>query len=178
MISDVTDYVSKTDIRKLNHILINTGVNDIDNKSAEEIAEEFKNIIQLLKNKYIGIKIIISEITPRKDGKDKDVIECNRILADICNGDENVFLISHENLRDSSYSKLYDTKHIHYRAIGLFVSNIKQTLRKAYGIIYDRTKVQQRKHNSKPNHYINLRDSLRKLPPMQRRRLLGDIQSN
>ena len=112
-----------------------------------------------------GIKILISEITPRKDNKDKDVSECNRLLASICSEDENIFLINHDNLRDRNYSKLYDTKHIRYWAIWLRVSNIKQMLRKAYGIIYEKTKATQRSNSiSNSKYYINLRDSLRKLP--------------
>ena len=115
--------------------MINTGINDTDDKCAEEIIEEFKNTIHLLKTKYDGIKIIISVITPRKDDKDKVVIECNRILSSICKDESNVYLISHDNLRDDTYSNLYDTKHIHYRAVGLFVTNIKQEMRKAYVIV-------------------------------------------
>ena len=103
-------------------------MNDIECKNVTEIADEFRNTIQ-------GISIIISEIILRKDNKDKDVIACNR-LPSICSEDENIFLINHDNLRDGNYSNFYNTKHIHYRATGLFVSSIKQMLRKAYGIIY------------------------------------------
>ena len=149
--------------------MINTRINDTDDKCAEEIVEEFKNTIQLLKIKYDGIKIIISEITQRKNDKDKVVIECNRILSGICKDESNMFLISHDNLRDDTYSKLYDTKHIHYRAVGLFVSNIKQEMRKAYGIVFDKKKV----YNKAP--HINTRNTLRKLPPKQRRHILVDI---
>ena len=108
-------------------------MNDIDTHKPDNIAEEYKDIISLLKEKYPEIKIIASEITPRNDDKDKDVITFDKLLGDICKSMENMYLVDHSNIRDSTYSLLFDDRHIHKKAIRLFVSNIKKGLRKAYG---------------------------------------------
>ena len=95
---------------------------------------ELKSIIDKLTDKFKGIKIILSEITPRNDDKDEAVIEFNKQLFDIYDKKTDIFLVYHHNLRDNNYSKHYDEKHIHKRAVPLFASNIKKALRKAYGI--------------------------------------------
>ena len=83
-------------------MLINVGVNDTDVKNAEEITKNFQSIIKQIREKYNGIKIILSEITPRKDDKDSIVIECNNRLAKLYDKQKDIYIINHQNLRDSS----------------------------------------------------------------------------
>ena len=72
--------MEETKIRQLKHVFINVGVNDLDTESPEEVSKQFERIIAILREKYEGIKIIVSEITPRKDAKDTEVIKCNTML--------------------------------------------------------------------------------------------------
>ena len=133
LLSSVRGVIEGLNMDQLEYFFISVGVNDIDTHKPDNIAEEYKDIISLLKEKYPEIKIIASEITPRNDDKDKDVITCNKLLGDICKSMENMYLVDHSNISDSTYSLLFDERHIHKKAIGLFVSNIKKGLRKAYG---------------------------------------------
>ena len=61
---DIRQLLNDTDITTLYHILINIGTNDIE-KSPNQVQEEIIEIIDILKNKYPGIKIVMCEITPR-----------------------------------------------------------------------------------------------------------------
>ena len=69
-----------TKIRQLKLVFVNVGVNDLDTKSPEKVSKQFERIIAILREKYEGIKIIVSEITPRKDAKDTEVVKCNTML--------------------------------------------------------------------------------------------------
>ena len=117
----------------LKFCFINAGVNDIDNKEPSIIMKELVDIITLLRHKHPGIKIVISEITPRKDSWNRQVNEFNDMLRDLGEFSD-VFLVDQSNLRNSDVSStLWDDRHIHKRAIPRFAGNIKRALRKAYG---------------------------------------------
>ena len=130
------EYIRKSDITKLNHILINIGCNDIDKKSGEEVFLEIQENVKLLRTKYPNIKIILCEVTPRKDERDQQVMECNRLIHEYASKDENIFIADHSNLRENSYAMLKDTKHVSEYKIGMFVVNIKKALCAAYGKPY------------------------------------------
>ena len=137
-----------------------------------------KCIIETLKTKYPGIKIILSEITPRKDEKDETVKEYNNLLCNLYEKEPNIFIVYHKNLRDDNYSKHYDEKHIHKRAIPLFASNIKRALRNAYGIKFDKIKPSNKNqvHNLDPNspYYLHtLKKCLNALPVSKRRQVIS-----
>lgn len=135
-LNQLHEYISKSDITKLNHILINIGVNDIDTKSGVEVFTEIKQNIDLLRTKYPYIKIILCEVTPRKDDRDYHVIECNRLIHELALEDRSIIIADHTNLRENSYNMLKDIKHVSEYRIGAFVINIKKALCAAYGKIY------------------------------------------
>ena len=116
------------------HFLISVGTNDIDLKDPEEILAEYVEIIELLRKKYPGIKITISELPPRKDNCDDKVRKLNGLLGDLCERSEYLFLAIQAKLRENIDRNMFDDKHIHRRAIHIFAGNIKRTLRKAYGL--------------------------------------------
>ena len=98
----------------------------------------------------------MNKITPRKDEKDKSVIECNNLLVSLYEKEPYVFLVDHDNLRDENYSMYFDNKHIHRRAIPLFAANIKKSLRKAYEIAYEKpkyTKTHKTRHDPERLHH-------------------------
>lgn len=43
---------------------------------------EIEKIINKCRGKFPGIKLVISEITPRNDGRDTEVKNCNKLLWD------------------------------------------------------------------------------------------------
>ena len=76
----------------------------------------------------------MSEITPRNDARDKKVLSCKEMVHKWAGGLENVFIVSHSNLRDENMSMFDDAKHIRKGNVNLFAGNIKAGLRKAYGM--------------------------------------------
>ena len=105
-LNQLREYIRKSDISKLKYILINIGCNDIDKKSGEEVFLEIQENINLLRTKYPNIKIILCEVTPRKDERDQQVVECNRLIHEYASKDENMFIADHSNLRENSYAML------------------------------------------------------------------------
>ena len=88
-----------------------------------------------MREKYEDIKFILCEITPRGDARGEEVIEINRIIARYTQDKTYIFLTKHSNLRTEDKRHFSDNKHISLHAAPIFVSNIKKSLRQAYGII-------------------------------------------
>ena len=106
----IRKFVNATYIRKLSHALINIGVNDIDSKNGTLVYHELKDIVEMLMAKYPGIKIICSEITPRKDRRYTEVLQCNTLLNGSASSMGNIYVAHHSNLRDETYSNLYSKR--------------------------------------------------------------------
>ena len=83
---------------------------------------------------YPNAKIIVSELTPRKDARDNEVIECNKPLVSYVKSKEYMYFAKQSNLRDPDYTFFDDAKHIKKTKIGRYASNLKIALRKAYGV--------------------------------------------
>ena len=120
------------DLSNLEAILINTGVNDIDYMRGAEVHKILLSTINTITRKFPHIKIVVSEITPRNDEKDSEVVICNRMLADSVLMMNNVILIKHDNLRDGNWSYFQDVKHIRKESVHYFAGNIKSALRIAF----------------------------------------------
>ena len=67
-----------TDVK---YFLISVGTNDIDTKEPTDIITEYTDIVDLLRRKYPGIKIIINELPPRKEQYDDKVTHMSRLLV-------------------------------------------------------------------------------------------------
>ena len=134
-LKDVGKLINDTDITTLHHILISTGVNDLDEASGIELFNTFSRLINQLKTKYPGIKIIMCEITPHDDERDEEVLKCNRMINSCVSSQANIYVAYHSNLRDDTFSLFRDNKHIKESKIAKFASNIKRAMRTAYGII-------------------------------------------
>ena len=87
----------------------------------------------MLMAKYPGIKIICSEITPRKVRRDTEMLQCNKLLNGYASSMGNIYVAHHSNLRDETYSNLYDIKHLKENIIPRFASNIKRALISVHG---------------------------------------------
>ena len=116
------------------YFLISVGTNDIDEKEPNAILDEYVEIVDLLRRKYPGIKVIINQLPPRKTSNDEKVQAVNKRLADLCDQNDFLYLVNQDGLRNDIVRNMYDDKHIHRRAFYIFAGNIKRTLRKAYGI--------------------------------------------
>ena len=68
-----------------------------------------------MEGKFEGIRIILSEITPRMDARDAETYSQNK---------KYIFLSKHNNLRTDDGRDFRDTKYISLNAIPIFVSNI------------------------------------------------------
>ena len=118
---------------KLEYFMMSVGCNDLDHKEARDVFESMKKVVNKLCCLYPGVKVIIGEITPRMDAKDAAVKEVNELINRYGKTLKDVFIIRNSNLRDPKFFSPTDNKHILEDCIGLFASNIKHTLRAAYG---------------------------------------------
>ena len=129
-------FISNLAAESVTNILIHVGVNDIDHKSGQQVFTEIKENIALLRSKYPEIKVTLAELTPRKDNKDTEVMECNRLINEWAANEASVFIASHANLRENKEQFLEDNKHIAKKRIGVFVVNLKKALCQASGTVY------------------------------------------
>ena len=122
------------DIKELKYILLSIGVNDLDNKHHTQVFGEMRTLIDQIRLKYPGIKIIIGEATPRKDERDDEVKQYNNLLKDFASDNADITVAIHENLRDPTWSLYYDSKHIHEQKIAKYASNLIRALKQSYKI--------------------------------------------
>ena len=132
---DLKQFITDLQATSIKYFLIHVGVNDIDRMESDEVFAKLKENIDLLRKKYPNIKIILSEITPRKDNKDAEVDKCNRLINEYSTFD-NIFIANHANLRGNKNDFMFDNKHISRKTIGVFVVNLKKALCQAHGIPY------------------------------------------
>ena len=91
-----------------------------------------KHTTERLREKFPDIKVVMSEITPRMDGRDEQVKATNTLLREYVERCENTFLTRNSNMRDRDFFE--DAKHFKESCIARFASNIKNSLCRAYGI--------------------------------------------
>ena len=118
---------------KLKYFMFSVGCNDCDNQTADEVVEKLKNIVMKVQTKFPQVKVIIGEITPRNDNRDQIVKDANILINRFVKDRQNVYVIRNSNLRDRNFTFHEDIKHIAKECIGKFATNIKHTLRLAYG---------------------------------------------
>ena len=120
----------------LKYVLLNVGMNDLDTKDHTQVFGEAELLFDQIRSKLPGIKLIISEITPRADQKDPEVKAYNHLLNNYATGCSDITVATHSNLRDPTWSmfKANDVKHIRKDGMGKFASNLIRALKTAYGI--------------------------------------------
>ena len=124
-------------------------------KTAEEVFQQLVKVINQLRGKYEGIKIILCEITPRGDVRDDEVIRINQIIAEYSQDKVYIFLAKHGNLRTEDKRHFSDNKHISFNAAPIFVSNIKRALRLAYGTVKPNVRGGSYNYRRNSNPYNN-----------------------
>ena len=96
-----------------------------------KVCTKLFTIVNKIENKFPGIKIVVSEVTPQMDERDGEVIICNQLLNSYASGRENVFIAAHRNLRDGRFFR--DAKHIKEDKVAKFAANLKRALQEALG---------------------------------------------
>lgn len=87
----------------LQGVLISCGVNDIDRKSGNDVADEILELIKFINQSYPSVKIIVSEVTPRMDERDHEVKICNDKLLKSIPYLNNVIFVEQNNLRNPKF---------------------------------------------------------------------------
>ena len=150
-ISALHKKLESTPLDNYDIVVIHVGVNDIDSKDGQQVADDLYNEVETIRSKAPHVKIILSEVTPRQLTRDNDVVECNKQLRTFSSSDNNVTLAKHSNLRPPDmFRNKNDDKHFHESKAGLLASNIKRALRQALGLQDDRRNFQKRPKNEIP----------------------------
>ena len=123
---EVKTLIHNQQFNDLEAIIISCGVNDVDKISGRSLAANMLNLINEIKQLYPNVKIIVSEITPRKDHRDREVQISNEELSKNTEKLPNVYIVEHRNLRDPDWKFFYDYKHIKKDCIPKFVANFKE----------------------------------------------------
>ena len=112
-------------------IVVNCGVNDIEEQSGQEVATEIISTIHRIRHEHPTTKIIWSEITPFHR-RDKEVIECNKKLHEE-QWDNNTIIATMDHLRDDSWSKFAeDRKHVKGTCVPVFAGSLIAAIRRVY----------------------------------------------
>ena len=186
-IPELEQIILKYDLRDYDVVIIHVGVNDLDTKSGTQVANRLIKLTSSIKTCAPGIKIILSEITPRSINKDDEVLACNDILGQVLGQAENITLVRHTNLRNKEWThhKKSDDKHFTKTSISRLAGNLKHAFRKAIGIKGVRklprntnnpgskTRANNRGMNNRSSRYVNAlpKDELRTLLKEQLRSL-------
>ena len=118
----------------LDTVILSCGVNDIDSKSGNFVAGELLATTNRIRREYPNVKIIINEVTPRNDDRDGEVKKCNEAIHSKTRNLDYVFITQQSHLRNNSWSRFYDEKHIKRTCIPIYVASLKKGLRWAYSL--------------------------------------------
>ena len=109
MIFQSEDFIDSLTFTSLGAIMIHTGVNDIDDMDGKKVCIKLFTIINKIESKFPGIKVIVSEITPRMDNRDSEVKICNNMMNSFAKHRKNIFVAGHSNLRGTQFFVIQNT---------------------------------------------------------------------
>ena len=115
-------------------LAVHVGTNDIDKKGGAEVFSLLKDFVRKVKTTNSGMRIIMSELTPRRDNRDTEVSICNTLLQSLNEEYDNISIACHSNLRVDDWKFHDDDKHLSKVSIAKFASNIKIAFRKAFNV--------------------------------------------
>ena len=108
-ISSFLKQMEQVDFTDFDFVLVHLGVNDIDNKNGKSVADDLQMSLQALTMRAPHVKIILSEVTPRRDGRNNQVSFCNEQLRKFASS-TGVSLARHSNLNSEEFFD--DAKHL------------------------------------------------------------------
>ena len=126
--ADLLPTIDKYDFQNVEHVIIGTGTNDSDRRSAEQIFPDLVMASKKLLNQY-NMNVYVSQIPPRAKMKKEVVRELNSLIASGL--PESVNPILQNELKEQH---LCDEKHIAEKRIGLYVKNMKNKIKEVLGI--------------------------------------------
>ena len=187
-IPDLHKAMMKHKLDEFDVVIIHVGVNDIDATTGKTVAQKLIHVTSKIKKAAPGIKIILSEVTPRKT-KDEEVQTCNKELREILKVAENITLVKHDNLRNEEWTHHRDERHITESSTARLAGNLKSAFRKAIGAttrknapLYRSSNRYQRGNergaggDSRPHDGRNRHDNQRQYRQSPGRRGYGDRQ--
>ena len=126
-IDELTDMIPKYEIiQDPTKLLLNVGLNDLDNKSVAEVCSKYEEAVKVLTNKFKFAKIYLNSIFYRKDGSlKKETDELNHFISGLCDSTNNLNYINNYNINVHNNT---DTKHIGRKNLHILLSNIKYVL--------------------------------------------------
>ena len=149
---DLHSKLVSTDLTDIDLIFIHVGVNDIDTDSGDKVSTNLINIVTKLKKECPHVKIVVSEVTPRKLSRDDEVLKCNNALHAALKKTEDVTIARHSNLRNDRWSFHDDDKHFTQISIARFAKNLKIAFFRAIG----KKRLPEQKTMKKSNNFKNL----------------------
>ena len=112
-------------------IIINTGVNDNEHLSAEEIVKSQVQMVNMAVKEFPGRQIVVCGIIPRGDELDRQIPDINNEIHEQIKDIPSVSHIYNGNLRNGIY---FDHKHLNRKfGVPAFAKNIKRELRLVFG---------------------------------------------
>ena len=134
LLSDVSITVNQKNFEDVKYFLLNVGLNDIDEKDHIEVFQDMEILTNEIREKYPGIKFIISEFIQRNDSRNTEVQLFNKLLTDYALNNEDITVARHGNLKDATWSMYRDAKHIKESKVAKFAANLIRALKTAYDI--------------------------------------------
>ena len=68
-------------------------------------------LVNIIRVKQPNSKTILIHLTPQEDKFDTEVKICNQMLNESMPNLHNIFLVNHDNVSDTYYAMLHDSKH-------------------------------------------------------------------
>ena len=130
-LSDVYTAIQNTDMNSITCLLIHCGTNDIEMNSVESVFQRYIELVSIIKSKFKGT-IIISELLLWNDKFDRSAEDLNNQLKEHYEADNAVLVVHHKNIRRQGISVLRDQKHLNNNISGLFASNLRFGLKRAF----------------------------------------------
>nr|XP_006825658.1 PREDICTED: uncharacterized protein LOC102806397 [Saccoglossus kowalevskii] len=134
-IKDIDEYIQRTTNENIQNIVIHVGTNNIsDGCTIESCMEEYRKLINNMKQKYPTAKICVSSIIHRRYDVNinKNIDVLNKKLKVMSNNGDNYIYIDNDNI--SYITHLYDTVHLNKRGTAVFVKNMKDVIGPLIGV--------------------------------------------
>ena len=130
-LQQISDHLKKLPYKDINHIFISVATNDLDHKDHDQVFGEMELLIDEIRGKYPGIKIGINELLPRKDNKNDEVKDLNRLLKNFAEMNADITFAHQLGIDQGTLS---DNKHLDPSKVPVYAKNIMNGLLKVYGI--------------------------------------------
>ena len=102
---DLVDHARPVLRKKPHMLVVHGGTNDLTN--GVDTLKQLKAMVALIKKESPSTKLVLSNIIKRNDGKvpDDDVEKANKVIADLCEKEENILLIDNKNIEKENLAR-------------------------------------------------------------------------